>query len=96
MSEENNFGLKEAMDGLKMIGDNTVAAVKQYSALQNVLLERLYSQYSSPSQLLDSQKHMQSSIQELISTQTKVLTGALKALEEQSKLMQKTMNSFPA
>jgi len=96
MSVENNFGLKEAMDGLKTIGEGTVAAVKQYSALQNVLLERLYSQYSSPSQLLDSQKHMQSSIQELISTQTKVLTGALKALEEQSKLMQKTMNSFPA
>jgi len=96
MSEENNFGLKEAMDGLKMIGDNTVAAVKQYSALQNVLLERLYSLSLSPNQPLDLQKHMESSIQGLISTQTKVLTGALKGLEEQSKWTKKMLNSLNA
>ena len=78
MSVENNFGLKEAMDGLKTIGESTVAAVKQYSDLQTKSLEKLYSLSSSQSQPLDLQKRMESSIQELISTQTKVLTGALK------------------
>ena len=93
MSVENNFGLKEAMDGLKTIGESTVAAVKQYSDLQTKSLEKLYSLSSSQSQPLDLQKRMESSIQELISTQTKVLTGALKGLEEQSKWMKKTLNS---
>ena len=40
MSVENNFGLKEAMDGLKTIGESTVAAVKQYSDLQTKSLEK--------------------------------------------------------
>ena len=96
MSVENNFGLKEAMDGLKTIGESTVAAVKQYSDLQTKSLEKLYSLSSSKSQPLDLQMRMESSIQELISTQTKVLTGALKGLEEQSKLMKKTLNSSDA
>jgi len=90
----NNFGLNEAMAGLKAIGENTVAAVKQYNDLQNKSLEKLFSAYSNLSQPSDTQKHMLSSIQELISTQTKVLTGALKGLEEQSKQMQKTLSSF--
>mgnify|MGYP003647999979 CR=1 FL=1 len=96
MSVENNFGLKEAMDGLKTIGESTVAAVKQYSDLQTKSLEKLYSLSSSQSQPLDLQKRMESSIQELISTQTKVLTGALKGLEEQSKWTQKMMSSSTA
>jgi len=96
MSVENNFGLKEAMDGLKTIGESTVAAVKQYSDLQTKSLEKLYLLSSSQSQPLDLQKRMESSIQELISTQTKVLTGALKGLEEQSKWMKKTLNSSDA
>ena len=96
MSVENNFGLKEAMDGLKTIGESTVVAVKQYSDLQTKSLEKLYSLSSSQSQPLDLQKRMESSIQELISTQTKVLTGALKGLEEQSKWMKKTLNSSDA
>ena len=96
MSVENNFGLKEAMDGLKTIGESTVAAVKQYSDLQTKSLEKLYSLSSSQSQPLDLQKRMESLIQELISTQTKVLTGALKGLEEQSKWMKKTLNSSDA
>ena len=96
MSVENNFGLKEAMDGLKTIGESTVAAVKQYSDLQTKSLEKLYSLSSSQNQPLDLQKRMESSIQELISTQTKVLTGALKGLEEQSKWMKKTLNSSDA
>ena len=90
------FGLKEAMDGLKTIGESTVAAVKQYSDLQTKSLEKLYSLSSSQSQPLDLQKRMESSIQELISTQTKVLTGALKGLEEQTKWMKKTLNSSDA
>ena len=96
MSVENNFGLKEAMDGLKTIGESTVAAVKQYSDLQTKSLEKLYSLSSSQSQPLDLQKRMESSIQELISTQTKVLTGALKGLEEQSKWTQKMMSNSSA
>ena len=96
MSVENNFGLKEAMDGLKTIGESTVAAVKQYSDLQTKSLEKLYLLSSSQSQPLDLQKRMESSIQELISTQTKVLTGALKGLEEQSKWTKKMLNSLNA
>jgi len=93
MSVENNSGLKEALDGLKMIGENTAALVKQYNEMQKQLNEKLFSAYLNQSLQSDTQKHMRSLILEPISIQKEVLTGALKALEEQSSLMKKMLSN---
>jgi len=93
MLDANSFGLKEEMDGLKTIGENTAALVKQYNETQKALNEKLFSAYLSQSLQSDMQKHMRSLILEPISIQKEVLTGALKALEEQSSLMKRILSN---